>query len=120
MTEPWKQHAACRGHSPDLFFIELRGGDMHRAYPEARRLCANCPVADECRDYVDRTEDWQKPVGFWAGETASQRTVRRRNAAAPHGTDRRWRQGCSCPPCIGAHDTWRARQPPPRHLKAVS
>ena len=91
----WRQHAACKGKGPDLFFPheELENGEIRylNPTPEARALCAACPVAEECAQYA---VDTNQTHGLWGGLTVRQRrliTPRRSNAGAPrkpiaHGT----------------------------------
>jgi WhiB family redox-sensing transcriptional regulator len=55
--------AACRGMGPDPWFPNL--GDSTR---EAKKVCAGCPVVDECRRYALDTD---AQAGIWAGVTVS-------------------------------------------------
>jgi WhiB family redox-sensing transcriptional regulator len=57
--EAWKAQAACRGKDPELFFPTQ--GDHA---PEAKALCASCPVQAECLNYaLVAAEDF----GIWGG-----------------------------------------------------
>jgi WhiB family redox-sensing transcriptional regulator len=57
--------AACRGEDPSLWFVE-RGHD----YAEACKICARCPVFDECLEYaVAENLD----MGVFAGLSAGNR-----------------------------------------------
>jgi transcription factor WhiB len=68
----WVLNSACAGQS-DLFYDNNWPG-------LAKSLCVVCPVTEECRDYIDALEV-QLPVGhwfgIWAGETPTERAVRR-------------------------------------------
>jgi WhiB family redox-sensing transcriptional regulator len=58
----WRPAAACRGKDPRLFFEAA-------LEPTARRVCAACPVRDDCLDeaIVERRE------GFWGGTNDHER-----------------------------------------------
>ena len=66
-TERWQERAACRGMEPSLFFPEdnPRG---HLMAPEARAICAKCPVRSDCLEYGLREKD-----GVWGGLSYQQR-----------------------------------------------
>ena len=62
MTAGWREHAACRGADPDLFFPPEDGGKAQAR--KAKAICAACPVRIECLDYALRHgEHW----GVWGG-----------------------------------------------------
>jgi WhiB family transcriptional regulator, redox-sensing transcriptional regulator len=72
--DDWRERAACRGLDPDLFYPE-RGADPK----PAQRICADCPVREECLDYaMERRE-----IGIWGGtsEQERRRMKRRRRLA---------------------------------------
>ncbi len=58
----WRADAACRGLGPAIFFD-------HRRKQEARSLCRDCPVRDECRAHAVATGE---PAGIWGGLTPRQ------------------------------------------------
>lgn len=65
----WRDHAACKGLDPDLFFPPV-GANAH----EPKRVCRTCPVADYCLDYalaVNPRDD----LGIW-GATSQQERIR--------------------------------------------
>ncbi|MGK2947784.1 MAG: WhiB family transcriptional regulator [Acidimicrobiales bacterium] len=73
LDEQWKDHAACVGIDPDLFFPE-RGA----LTAMAKEVCMGCPVRQECLDYaLAHGMRW----GIWGGTTERQRR-RKRQAAA--------------------------------------
>lgn len=65
----WRDDAACKGVT-DLFFPDK---DWSRA-AEAKQICAECPVLDECKDFSTRYE----LDGIWAGLSVRQRRAIRR------------------------------------------
>lgn len=86
----WVVRASCRGLDPEMFFPE-RG----KVPTEARRVCAACPVHDECFTYAltaririgykapyrHTKDDGLRGVfvtGVWAGTTDQQRRRIRR------------------------------------------
>ncbi len=61
----WVSAALCAQTDPEAFFPE-KGGN-----PEpARRICAQCPVLAECRDYALATGE---DHGIWGGLSTNQR-----------------------------------------------
>lgn len=57
--------ARCRVHEPEHFFV--RGAAQSR---RALRICAACPVRDECLRYAVENE---VEFGIWGGMTERQR-----------------------------------------------
>jgi len=68
----WHADAACRGIDPDVFFPP-KGINVDAA----RRVCATCPVHDDCLDYAMSDASIK---GVWAGTTERQRKRLRRRA----------------------------------------
>lgn len=84
--ENWKQHAACRDKPTDMFFPN-RGDAVHAV----KRICAECPVRQECLDYALKIPNL---VGIWGGMSGRERRnyrsqLRRDAVLAPirHGTN---------------------------------
>lgn len=76
----WMKRAACRGMGPDLFFPDPKDGTTS---VEAKKVCARCPVQQQCADYaIDHFEDH----GVWGGLTEkglrAARKVRRAQKSA--------------------------------------
>jgi WhiB family transcriptional regulator, redox-sensing transcriptional regulator len=67
----WRKDAACIGADPDLFYPE---GDK-RKIAQARAICAQCPVIEECREFALKLRD---PFGIFGGTTPVERLVPRR------------------------------------------
>lgn len=61
----WMDEAACAGVDQDIFYPE-RG----ESYEAARRVCARCPVTDECLEHALEIGD---TLGMWGGLTPDQR-----------------------------------------------
>jgi hypothetical protein len=57
--DSWMADAACRGHQ-DIFWPAV---PHHSTYLQATRICATCPVIDDCGDYADRLH----LEGVWGG-----------------------------------------------------
>lgn len=76
MNTSWRQHGACRGIDPDVFYP----ASDEEAEP-AKAVCAVCPVREACLDYAlaKRERD-----GVWGGATERERRrlVRQRRKSA--------------------------------------
>ncbi len=76
MNLPWRQHAACRGLDPEVFFPV----DDDEA-GVAKAVCAQCPVQETCLEYAlgSRERD-----GVWGGctERERRRIIRQRRRTA--------------------------------------
>ena len=64
--QPWAAYAACRNSDPGLFFAGTEGGDTRTA----QRICAGCPVNEECLDWALMAA---VPYGVWGGTTEQER-----------------------------------------------
>jgi len=58
MSGDWREHAACLGMDPDLFFPPETGGKAQAR--KAKAVCARCPVRGAC--LADAM-----PFGIWGG-----------------------------------------------------
>lgn len=76
MNLSWRQHAACRGIDPNIFY-PVSDDDAE----EAKGICAACPVRQACLEYAlaNRERD-----GVWGGATERERRriVRQRRKTA--------------------------------------
>lgn len=74
----WVTDGACWDHpTPDLWFPEK--GDWV-ASRDAKKICADCPVAFDCRQY---SLDTRQGYGIWGGLSAEdRRQLRRRGRVA--------------------------------------
>lgn len=78
--DSWREHAACAGVDPDLFFPEHGGRDV---YHDARETCRACPVRHEC---LQHALDTREEFGMWGGLNPGERLrliSQRRRAGAP-------------------------------------
>jgi WhiB family transcriptional regulator, redox-sensing transcriptional regulator len=69
-SEAWRDEALCRQVDPELFFPE-KGG----AVREAKRVCAGCPVREQCLAWAI-THDQR--YGVWGGLIVAERMQLRR------------------------------------------
>ena len=70
LDDGWRSQAACDGEGVDseIFFPERRGDNGK--IKEAKKICASCPVQQECLDYaLENNED----LGVWGGMSRNQR-----------------------------------------------
>jgi WhiB family redox-sensing transcriptional regulator len=76
MNLAWRQHSACRGVDPDIFYPATDEEAV-----EAKAICAQCPVLEPCLEYAlaNRERD-----GIWGGATERERRriVRQRRKSA--------------------------------------
>lgn len=74
--QDWRGLGSCAGTDPDLWFAV--GAMEHK---RAKRICASCPVREQCLSYA-----MDAPVdhGVWGGLTERERR-RYRRVAGPRG-----------------------------------
>ena len=76
MNLSWRQHAACRGADPDIFYPS-----SDEEAEEAKAICATCPVRQACLEHAlaNRERD-----GVWGGATERERRrlIRQRRKSA--------------------------------------
>lgn len=71
----WRQHAACIGTDPELFFATTGPN------PPATRICRHCPVTTEC--LTEALHAGPSCTGIWGGTTETERRRIHRNRAEP-------------------------------------
>ena len=75
----WRLLGSCRNVESSLFFSPEgeRGRDRARREAHAKRVCQDCPVLTECREYALAVAE---PYGTWGGmsENDRRRHIRRR------------------------------------------
>jgi WhiB family transcriptional regulator, redox-sensing transcriptional regulator len=71
---PWAEEALCAYVDPDVFFPE-KGGSSR----EAKRICAQCAVRDECLDYALANDE---RFGIWGGLSERERRRFKRKLAS--------------------------------------
>jgi WhiB family redox-sensing transcriptional regulator len=69
-TEPavdWRARAACVGMDPEVFFIpgEKLTAAAQAQVDQAVKVCATCPVTDQCRQFADEKHATH---GVWGGQ----------------------------------------------------
>jgi WhiB family redox-sensing transcriptional regulator len=76
----WRDHAACRGLDPDLFFpVSTKGASLTDIEAD-KRVCQGCPVTTPCLRWA---LDVGHVSGIWGGTTEEERRALRR-APLPH------------------------------------
>jgi WhiB family redox-sensing transcriptional regulator len=75
VTMEWAGSAACRGAHREAFFppntVERREERLERE-AVAKRICAGCAVAEECRELAVRNHEMH---GIWGGLNEEERRV---------------------------------------------
>lgn len=72
----WMDRAACRGKDLELFFPdEPRLPHLPDPDVAAKRICAGCPVREECLTYALGKPETE---GVWGGMSAHERRFSRR------------------------------------------
>lgn len=74
MWEPdvdWRSETACSGVDSDIFFPAAD----EEASPQAKAICAECPVQEVCLQYALATN---QAAGVWGGLDAGERRRMRR------------------------------------------
>lgn len=76
MKQTWRQHAACKGIDPDIFYPH-----EDEEAEAAKEVCGVCPVRQACLEHalVARERD-----GVWGGATERERRriIRQRRRSA--------------------------------------
>jgi WhiB family transcriptional regulator, redox-sensing transcriptional regulator len=73
----WNQRAVCRGESAGLFAPMLALESAHfrqQREMQAKRVCTQCPVRQECLAYALRVNE---ELGIWGGLDAAERRALR-------------------------------------------
>lgn len=68
----WQLDAACRGMPTEVFFHPDRERGEAREIREthAKKVCASCPVQQQCLDHALTVRE---PYGVWGGRTEHER-----------------------------------------------
>jgi WhiB family transcriptional regulator, redox-sensing transcriptional regulator len=64
-NQTWRQHAACRGVEPDIFYPA-----SDEEAEVAKAVCAVCPVRQPCLEYALSSRERD---GVWGGATEKER-----------------------------------------------
>jgi WhiB family redox-sensing transcriptional regulator len=78
----WKSEGSCVGIDPALFF-----SPEARDLRDARKVCANCPVQEECLEHALAHE----PHGTWAGTSERQRVELRKRRGLKVSSPKAWK-----------------------------
>ncbi|MFF3015613.1 WhiB family transcriptional regulator [Streptomyces sp. NPDC057939] len=74
----WRHQAACRQADPDLFFPIGSSGPALLQIEEAKAICRNCPVLDECLQWA---LEGGQDMGVCGGLTEDERRALKRRTA---------------------------------------
>ncbi|MCA1569328.1 MAG: WhiB family transcriptional regulator [Chloroflexi bacterium] len=105
----WREHAACRGKDPAIWFPTRGDFELEE---RAREVCRGCPVRPECREYA---LDAGEPMGIWGGLSERQREKILGRRLQPrtqgvrelrHGTESCYSSGCKCRMCKDGHASY--------------
>ena len=66
----WWKNAACEGQPLELFFP---GQGQSSKAKQAKAICNNCPVVEECLDYILQFEDPTARHGIFGGMNPDER-----------------------------------------------
>src|SRR5215475_7079072 len=79
-ADEWRDRAACRDTSPELFFPIGTTGVALDQIDAAKRVCSECPVASECLEFALATN---QEAGVWGGLTEEERRRLRKGVEVP-------------------------------------
>ena len=60
----------CAQTDPDLFFADGRGAAAGAKTRKAKKVCASCPIQEQCADWALET---RQPAGVWGGLDGDER-----------------------------------------------
>jgi WhiB family transcriptional regulator, redox-sensing transcriptional regulator len=68
----WQLSATCRGMDVDVFYHPPaeRNHQRERRITQAKAICAQCPVINQCRQHALKA---QEPYGIWGGLSEHER-----------------------------------------------
>ena len=96
----WMHRAECRNYPPEMFFPNVSGPGWAQAVRDAQRVCAECPVVFECRQYQQETGS---TFGVWGGRMIRHKPTGTSNRLPVCGTEsglrRHQRRGEDCRLC---------------------
>lgn len=98
----WREHAACKGMDPDIFFPE-RGDDV----TTAKATCAGCQVRRECLDWALAVPEKD---GIWGGLSPRARRGIRVPLNVNCGTHSKYVKGCRCDRCRQANTEYQRKR----------
>lgn len=75
----WRKYSLCRDTDPELFFPVGTTGQALVQIEEARRVCGECTVREECLQFALETN---QDSGIWGGTSEEERRKLRREFVA--------------------------------------
>lgn len=75
VSDAWQLRAACRGPRSTVFFPPTSGerrDEREARETKAKRICAECAVRSECREYALAIRE---PHGVWGGLNEHERAA---------------------------------------------
>ena len=72
----WRELAACRDYDPELFFPIGKAGLGRAEVQQAKAVCAECPVREQCLEFALKTG---QDFGVWGGCDEDERRLLRRS-----------------------------------------
>lgn len=76
----WRERAACRSSSPELFFPIGATGLALEQIDAAKAVCSACAVRAECLEFALATN---QEAGVWGGTSEDERRLIRREETRP-------------------------------------
>ncbi len=73
----WRHSALCRDEDPELFFPIGTVGPAERQVVEAKAVCRQCAVTQDCLDWALATG---QDAGVWGGLSEDERRLLRRHS----------------------------------------
>lgn len=73
----WRYSAACAEVDPELFFPARAENRPLAQVAEAKKVCAGCPVSQQCLDWALET---RQDTGVWGGLSENERRLLHRRA----------------------------------------
>lgn len=102
-TPDWMSESLCRKKHGDIWFPPFETTTPEINYAIAKKVCNVCPVWADCLAI-----GMKEIYGVWGGLTPQERLPmqkeNKQQFIAEHGTITRFRQGCDCNACSGAHE----------------
>ena len=81
----WRDHAACVGENPELFFPIGNADPAFHQIEEAKVVCRRCEVVQTCLSWaIDSRQD----AGVWGGLSEDERHALKRLNARAHRAGR--------------------------------
>jgi WhiB family redox-sensing transcriptional regulator len=78
MIPNWQHRAACRDEDPELFFPIGNSGPALLKIEEAKSVCRQCPVREQCLQWALETG---QDAGIWGGLSEDERRATKRRAS---------------------------------------